>query len=98
MSLLIVSPQKNGDKDVPGGPMVKNLPSPAAWLEIGELSSLHSGQRANDLSTKQISVMLKKKNNNLPSSVGDPGSIPGRIAKVPHAMEQQSSRPTNTET
>ena len=51
MSLLIVSPQKNGDKDVAGGPVVKNLPSPAAWLEMGGSSSLHSGQQANDLST-----------------------------------------------
>ena len=31
--------------------MVKNLPSPAAWLEMGGSSSLHSGQQANDLST-----------------------------------------------
>ena len=51
LSLLTVPHQKNGDKDVPGGPAEKDQPAPAAWLETGESSLSHSGQRADDLFT-----------------------------------------------
>ena len=97
VSLLIVSPQKNGDKHVAGGPGLKNLPSPAAWLGMGESSSLHSGRQASDLSTL-IKTDFGNVNGNLPSNIGDPGSIPGQRAKVPHTTEQRSLPPTTTET
>lgn len=98
LSLLIVPHQKSGDKYVPGGPAEKDQPAPAAWLETGESSLSHSGQRADDLFTliKTDFGNVKEKRKNLPSNVGDPGSIPGRITKahVPRSNEAQAPRVT----